>query len=445
MFALVLLATIGLTYAVDTFSVSDNKVMKNGEWIVFNGISLECTEYFLRTNLGPLWGMKNCFGGPSHMINGQYWAIDLNAEPANVANMLTNNFKTTNTITKATFKSPYDQIIDPKTPNRHPLIRLPTTASTYLYDADCVTGNASDYVNTLDLLITNFTSQGIAIAYDYHWSCPQPSALNCAAEGPAMMALREFGTGNPGALAYWDAVSKKYASNPYVFYELYNEPIFKPGLDNFEIYYNGSTQWVGMREIYDTIRKNDPTGIIILAGMQSYAFDAATQIAFFMRYKQDTGSYPTNVIFNYHPYQSIQGAVRMVAAGKLFTEFGQACCGAHGPCGNTARGDNFVYNIVNMAYQYDVSWTGWGWFGPLAYSCDALRDCYAMRNLNGTYVSNGTYGGASWASVWQDFVDNSTPKVMDKQTDPTSINVAPTVEEVMGYLPRPCIMGDYNL
>lgn len=39
------------------------------------------------------------------------------------------------------------------------------------------------------------------------------------AEGPATMALREFGTGNPGALAYWDAVSKKYASNPYGLYK----------------------------------------------------------------------------------------------------------------------------------------------------------------------------------------------------------------------------------
>ena len=108
-------------------------------------------------------------------------------------------------------------------------------------------------------------------------------------------------------------------------------------------------------------------------------------------------------------------------------------------------GDNFVYNVVNMAYQYDVSWTGWGWFGPLAYDCAALRDCYAMRNEDGSYVANGTYGGASWASVWHDFVDNAAPKVLDAQSDATSVNVAPTVEEQRGYLPRPCIMGDYNL
>ena len=118
-----------------------------------------------------------------------------------------------------------------------------------------------------------------------------------------------------------------------VFYELYNEPFFKPGMDNFEIYYNGSDEYVGMLEMYNVIRKNDPDGIIILAGMQQYAFDAATQMAFMLRYKQDFGKYPSNIVFNYHPYQaqgqgpekSVQGALRMLLAGKtmapaIFTE-----------------------------------------------------------------------------------------------------------------------------
>ena len=101
-----------------------------------------------------------------------------------------------------------------------------------------------------------------------------------------------------------------------------------------------------------------------------------------------------------------------------------------------------MYNIVNMAYQYDVSWTGWAWMGTLPYDCNNLRDCYDMRNEDGSGLSNGTYGGASWQSVWNDFVNNTMPKVKDVQQD---INVLPNVEEQMGYLPRPCIMGDYNL
>ena len=85
--------------------------------------------------------------------------------------------------------------------------------------------------------------------------------------------------------------------------------------------------------MYDVIRKNDPNGIIIVSGMQQYAFDAPTQIAFFLRYKEENGAFPTNVMLNYHPYQAIgQGpeksllpTLRMVLAGKqmapvIFTE-----------------------------------------------------------------------------------------------------------------------------
>eukprot|EP01084_Bolivina_argentea_P161867 281715_1 len=462
-----LLLLIHLCTAADQFSAVGNKVMKNGDWVVFNGISLECTEYFLRTNLGPLWGMQHCFGGPSHEGANNIWELSLNQEPANVINMLTTNFKTSNTIKKVTFNSPYNSVIDTSTPKRHPLIRLPTTGSTYLYDADCVTNNATDYVETLDMIIKNFTANGIAVAYDLHWNCPQPSKLGCAYQGPAPFALRYFGSTNPGALAYWDAISKKYASNPYVFYELYNEPFFKPGIDNFNVYYNGSTEFVGVAEMYNVIRKNDPTGMIIISGMQQYAFDAPTQLGFYLKYYEDYGVYPTNVIYNYHPYQaqgqgpekSVQGALRMVLAGKeigpvIFTEFGQACCGnnpqkcsngASGPCKNHNTGDSFTYNIVNLAYQYDISWTGWSWIGTTPYDCNNLRDCYDMRNENGSFVSNGTWGGAPWALIWNDFVNNDSPQVKDVQKDSTSVNVEPTVHEKNGYLPRPCIMGDYNL
>ena len=85
--------------------------------------------------------------------------------------------------------------------------------------------------------------------------------------------------------------------------------------------------------VLNTIRKNDPSGLIIIAGMQQYAFDAPTQIAFMLRYKQENGAYPTNVMLNYHPYQALgQGpeksllpTLRMLLAGKtmapvIFTE-----------------------------------------------------------------------------------------------------------------------------
>ena len=235
--ALSILSNLSRNYAADSFTTVGNKVMKNGEWVVFNGVSFTCTEYMMRVNMGPLWAYQHCFGGVSKL---NPLTIELNAEPGNVINVLVNNFETKPTIKKVQFESPYDEIIEMDSPNKHPLVRIPTTASTYLYDQDCVTGNASDYVNSLDLIITNLTSAGIAVAFDLHWSCPDPTNLNCTETGQSMMALREFnGAGSMGTVEFWDAVSKKYADNPAVFYELYNEPYFKsmyPKLHIFIIY-----------------------------------------------------------------------------------------------------------------------------------------------------------------------------------------------------------------
>ena len=92
--------------------------------------------------------------------------------------------------------------------------------------------------------------------------------------------------------------------NPYVFYELFNEPyLSNKGDENFTTYYAGNSVYAGMRQIYDEIRKNDPTGLIIMAGAQAYAYDATTLIAFWLQYKVDTGDYPVGLIFNFHPYQ----------------------------------------------------------------------------------------------------------------------------------------------
>ena len=425
-------------------------------------------EYMMRTNMGPLWGYEKCFGGVSKL---NPLTIEVNQEPGHVINMLVNNFETKPKIQKVQFASPYDQIIDMDYPQKHPLVRIPTAGSTYLYDADCVTGNASDYVNSLDVIITNLTNSGVAVSFDLHWSCSSPTALNCNQTGNGPMALREYnGPGSMGTIDFWDAVSKRYANNPYVFYEVYNEPHLQHGEDNFDIYYSGNDVYVGMLELYQTIRKNDPNGLIILAGMQQYAYDSATLIAFWLRYYQQFGQYPTNIIFNYHPYQggpqgtnkALQGVLRMIAAGKLlapviFTEFCQFCCAESYPtkcsngrqmsCNGHPTSDNFSYNLVNFAVQYDISWTTWAWQGIDAYSALACNNgnCCVLRNDDGSYVSNGTYGGAPWALIWKEFVDNTEIKVKNTQTDDVTINVKVNVEEEMGYLPIPCIVGDYGM
>lgn len=103
-----------------------------------------------------------------------------------------------------------------------------------------------------------------------------------------------------------------------------------------------------------------------------------------------------------------------------------------------------MFNVVNYALEMDISWVGWGWRGTNDdYPCGSLPDCDQpdMRSANGTLV-NGQYGGAPWSMIWDTFVNNQSPKVMDATS---GTNLASNVYEPKGYLPRPCILGTFNL
>ena len=109
---------------------------------------------------------QNCFGGPTSKDG----PIKLNEEPSNVLQLLTgDNFNTNPTITKATFKPPYNEVVDGNSPHHHPIIRIPTSGSSYLYDEDCDTGNHLSYVDTVDAIIQYFTSNEVAVSFDLHW------------------------------------------------------------------------------------------------------------------------------------------------------------------------------------------------------------------------------------------------------------------------------------
>ena len=148
----------------------------------------------------------------------------MNNETQNVLRYLSDDFVRAPKIKKVAFKSPYDQVIEAKdAPNHFPIVRLPMTASCYLYDEDSVTGKHQDYVDTIDAIVEYFTKHEIAVVLDLHWNCPDSTAIGgCPGAQSAAMALSKFGS-KAGAVTFWDTISRKYASNPLVIYELFNE------------------------------------------------------------------------------------------------------------------------------------------------------------------------------------------------------------------------------
>jgi aryl-phospho-beta-D-glucosidase BglC (GH1 family) len=373
--------------------------------IVFKGIGFSCTEYMMRPMFpepdphnisGGDWPGKfawqNCFVGSP----GPNQTFALNNETGYVLNYLRPDYKGGNFLTKPTIQKVsmgdvYNEVVDLQAqPLSVPIVRIPLTASSYLYDGDCNKVGSAGYRAMIDLLVQNLTSNGIAVILDHHDSCAQ---WDCQRSGP--MALRNF-TNYTGSLAFWDKVASTYASNPWVLYELYNEPHVW-----YQAFYGGDPLYAGMSEMYDVVRNHTKDGLVVIAGMQQYAQDAAGSLAFYMQYtREHNNTAPFNVLYNLHPYQgvyqglehSIRSTLRLTLALQtigpvIWTELGQYCCNAGnyttcqktGPCKDHAHADWFVYNVLNEATQFDVSWVGWAWRGTGSPSDNCtqvcIRDC----------------------------------------------------------------------
>jgi len=271
------------------------------------------------------WG---CFGAaPTPNAS-----LQLNDEPAKLAKYLRKDtaggsFQTHPTVKKVAWPAPYDQVLSPGSPFVVPTVRMPVTSGSYMYDIDANEITAAGYRTVLDLLITNLTSQGIAVIIDQHGCCAG-SAINCSSWG-GPMALRDYGNLS-GALAFWDMVSTKYQGNDLVLYELYNEPHTW-----FQALQGGDSRYAGMTEMYSAVRTNAPSALVVIAG-NGWAQSAADLIAIHIAASKGKAGPMTNVLWNLHPYQgmfqgvwiALRSTLRLSLALQtigpvIYTELGQ--------------------------------------------------------------------------------------------------------------------------
>jgi len=461
--------SISLSSATNFFQVVGNKIYNtNNESVIFKGIGFTCTEYMQRTIFGPDFWWESCFVGPPPPHYNT--TMVLTNETQFVLNYLLpdtlgGNFPTSLPIQKVTFDAPFNEVIDMSSPKHHPIVRIPVTASSYLYDEDANHLGSAGYRQAIDMLVQFYTSNGVAVIIDHHSSCE--GTLPCPRGGP--MAIRNMGNYS-GSLAFWDLVAYTYGNNPLVLYELYNEPHVW-----YQAYYGGDPLYAGMAEMLDVIRKHTQ-GLVIVGAASQYSQDANSGLAFYLQYvREHNNTPPSNVIYNLHPYQgvyqglehSLRATMRLTLALKtigpvIFTEFGQYCCNGNGfqtcqkgggdNCKDHAHADNFVYNIANLAAQYDISFTGWGWRGrngPSGNCTQGMTQCGTpdMRDnspLDGRtgVLTNGTLGGANWKLVWETFI-NPPNKIIQVQDALPNIHLNGTAYEPQGYLPRPCIVGQF--
>ena len=231
------------------------------------------------------------------------------------------------------------------------------------------------------------------------------------------MALRASGSAQPtgDSVLFWKALAGAYASNPYVFYELYNEPH-----DTAQaVFASGGGQYEGMLPMAQAVAALSPRGMVLVAGAQDYAYDADSLVAL-------SSQLPVTlaVAWVFHPYmgpyqasdakKTVDGFASMLDAvagtGRpvIATEFGQYCCPANGTCylyGGTYAGEpmGYVAALLRLMAARGVSYTAWAWRPGQGGDCSQPD-----VNAGGALTGSTAAGGADWAALWPATYSSST-------------------------------------
>jgi hypothetical protein len=99
-----------------------------------------------------------------------------------------------------------------------------------------------------------------------------------------------------GSVQFWNFMSVHYRNDPWVFFDLFNEPVHPPGLTEAEtwpIWQHGGDGYIGMQELVNTIRGNGAQNLIFIDGLAA---------------GEDLQGVPThrvngdNIVYAVHPY-----------------------------------------------------------------------------------------------------------------------------------------------
>lgn len=250
---------------------ANNQLHLNDNPVVLHGFGSTCTEYLLR-GIG-----EPCFAEYDWTNPAQLLSVLNQSEVGGIVRYLSQLPSSSNSSVRGA-------------------VRIPMTASSWLnVSTKASQANMDKYPNLglqyrglISALVQNYTSHGIVVILDLHWSDDDTE------QQPMALLKRSDGGPTGNALAFWDSVASTFAPNKLVFYELYNEPH-----TDAATWMNGTDQYAGMVDMITTVRRHTSDGVLVIAGAAAYAYDAASlvQLDAFLRARSES-----NVMFNFHPY-----------------------------------------------------------------------------------------------------------------------------------------------
>eukprot|EP01119_Soliformovum_irregulare_P025095 TRINITY_DN918_c0_g1_i1.p1 TRINITY_DN918_c0_g1~~TRINITY_DN918_c0_g1_i1.p1 ORF type:complete len:357 (+),score=49.78 TRINITY_DN918_c0_g1_i1:100-1170(+) len=240
-------------------------------------------------------------------------------------------------------------------------------------------GYSASYASVIDQQVTWIKSLGMGVILDLHWSNQGSASTTC---GQQPMA-------DTYSIQFWTQVATKYKNDPWIAFELYNEPY----LTDWNIWKNGGSYQgytvAGMQQLYNTVRATGANNAVIVGGI-NYAYDLS-----------GVANYPiqgTNIIYNTHPYNY---------GGKQPNEW-QASFGYLLPThaviatefGDTTSCDTTYYaNFLNFTQTHHMSWTGWGWWVSGCSFPSLISDWKGTPSASGVLVKAALLKGSGVAGT----------------------------------------------
>jgi endoglucanase len=124
------------------------------------------------------------------------------------------------------------------------------------------------YAAAVDQVVDWITSLGMVALLDLHSN--NAADLDPSSSGTCPEAGQQLMADDPGSLQFWSDVARRYADNPLVAFDLYNEPHDISGrtwLDGGRVG-TGSTAFhaAGMQQLYDAVRATGARNVVVVSG-----------------------------------------------------------------------------------------------------------------------------------------------------------------------------------
>jgi hypothetical protein len=244
------------------------------------------------------------------------------------------------------------------------VVRLPLNQDCWLN----VSGNTSYdpmYASTVDQQVQWAKQNGMDIILDLHGSDTGNFSVGATCLAASKNCAQIMADTN--SIEFWKEVAGKYASEPAVLFELYNEPFIgsaSPSSTDWNTWLNGGTAGgftaVGMQQLYDAVRGTGAKNLVIIGGL-NWAYDLSQVSSHAVN--------GTNIIYNTHPYQDknmnyAQYFGNLTATYPVIaTEFGDRSSGQPSMCNAT-----FDTNLLNYmdgksgSIPHKMSWTAWAFY-----------------------------------------------------------------------------------